>query len=73
MLFWWPLYRINDQVFVQNHILFFDQLDVPFDPTNPYESVRPRTTIEDGQEVSEWRVTIEDLQSFVHKNGSFPR
>jgi hypothetical protein len=42
ILFWWPMYRVDDQVLVQNGILFLDKLSTPFDPTNPFTYVPPR-------------------------------
>ncbi len=67
-IFWWPMYRENDTVFIQNHILFFDQLQSPFDERNPFSSVRGRQTInEDGNRISEWSVQIDELEEFLIK------
>jgi hypothetical protein len=67
-IFWWPMYRVNEQVFIQNQILFFDQLQSPFDERNPFSSVTERLTInEDGNIISEWSVQIHDLEEFLIK------
>jgi hypothetical protein len=55
-------------VFIQNHILFFDQLQSPFDERNPFSSVRGRQTInEDGNRISEWSIPIDELEKFLIK------
>lgn len=65
-IFWWPMYRVNDNVLIQNHILFFDQLQSSFDERNPFSSVTERQTIdEDGNIISEWSVQINELEDFL--------
>jgi hypothetical protein len=67
-IFWWPMYRMNGHVFIQNHILFFDQLQSQFDERNPFSSVTERQTIdEDGNRISEWSVQINELEEFLIK------
>jgi len=67
-IFWWPMYRENDTVFIQNHIMFFDQLQSPFDERNPFSSVADRQTLdEDGNRISEWSVQINELEEFLIK------
>lgn len=62
----WPLYREESDVYVQNHLLFLDQLPHELDPTEPWESVHPRSVVdEDGQRISEWRVSIDDIEEFL--------
>lgn len=63
-LFWWLLYRNKNKVFIQNAILFFDQLKEPFDLKNPYTSIPPREIItDDGLTISEWSIDIDDLRN----------
>jgi contact-dependent growth inhibition (CDI) system CdiI-like immunity protein len=65
-IFWWPMYRMNETVFIQNQILFFDQLQSPFDERTPYPFVPKRTTInENGESISEWSVRINELEEFL--------
>jgi hypothetical protein len=67
-IFWWPMYRENGTVFIQNHIMFFDQLQSPFDERNPFSSVADRQTLdEDGNRISEWSVQINELEEFLIK------
>jgi hypothetical protein len=62
----WPLYRIGDQVYVQNHIVFRDELDQPYDETKPWLSVGPRETVdEDGNHLSEWIISLEGVRQFL--------
>lgn len=68
-IFWWPMYRVNNKtVCIQNHILFFDKLQSPFDESNPFSSVPERRTInEDGDNISEWLVSIDEVRHFWMK------
>jgi hypothetical protein len=65
---WWPLYRVGQTVSVQNQLLFLDSLREPFDPADPYPHVSElRTRSEDGQAISEWRITLADLEQFLSR------
>ena len=65
-IFWWPMYRVNETVLIQNQILFLDQLQSPFDEHTPFSFVPKRQTInEDGDVISEWSVRINDLEEFL--------
>lgn len=69
LVFWWPMYRVNDTVFIQNHILFFETLQSPFDERNPFSFVPVRRTVdEDGNKISEWSVRISDLEGFLNRS-----
>jgi hypothetical protein len=64
-VFCWPLYRAGDDVFVQNALVFLDELTVPFDPARPWLSVQPRATVdEDGNRISEWRTEMAGIRRF---------
>lgn len=69
LVFWWPLYRTGDTIHVQNAIRFVEHLDVPFDPGNPFGSVPERQEIsEDGERISEWRISVQDVQDFLRES-----
>lgn len=62
----WPLYRDQEEVFVQHRLLFFDELPAPFEPGAPWESVDPRTMVdEEGRPISEWHVALKDIEDFL--------
>jgi hypothetical protein len=61
----WPLYRSGDEVYVQNHLIFLDELLHEFDPATPWESSAPRSVGEDGHEISEWQLQVTDLREFL--------
>lgn len=64
-LFWWPIYREAQTVFLQNQLLFFDQLSSAFDSSVPFVHVAERRTVNaDGERISEWSVPIEELSRF---------
>jgi hypothetical protein len=53
--------------FLQNHLLFYEQLSRPFSIENPYSSVRDRETIsKDGDRISEWSVCFSEIEEFAH-------
>jgi hypothetical protein len=63
---WYPMYRVDDTVFIQNQILFLDELPLPFDENDPFSSVPERRTTSDrGELLSEWSVPLEDLKTFL--------
>ncbi len=65
-LVWWPMYREGDTIFVQNHLLFFHQLSRPFSLDRFWESVPDRRIVgEEGQKVSEWVTTVQDIRDFL--------
>ncbi|SFC82503.1 hypothetical protein SAMN05421773_106174 [Streptomyces aidingensis] len=67
-VFCWPLYREGEQVFVQNSVIFLDELTEAFDPEAPWASVGPRETItEDGDEISEWHTSMDALRAFFRR------
>jgi hypothetical protein len=65
----WPLYREESEVYVQNCLLFLDQLSHDFDPAAPWDSVYPRSVVgEDGERISEWRVSVDDIGEFLERS-----
>ncbi|MGQ4483939.1 hypothetical protein [Streptomyces sp. SAS_276] len=61
----WPLYRCQDEIFVQNSLIILDELDGAFEPDNPWLSVGPREVVdENGNRISEWRTDIAAVQKF---------
>lgn len=67
----WPLYRVRDEVVVQNSLIFLDELDREFDPESPWLSVRSREVMdEDGNRISEWRTDIAAVREFGRRRSS---
>lgn len=65
-IYWWPMYRLGDTVQFQNHILFLNELETPFEPNDPFRFVPERVVINsDGEKISEWSASIADLESFL--------
>lgn len=61
----WPMYREDEDVYIQNALIFLDQIEETFDPEVPWDSVRPRHTInEDGNKISEWTTSMDSLREF---------
>jgi hypothetical protein len=59
----WPLYRIGNEVHVQNQVIFLDQLEQKFDESAPWRSVASRETVnEDGVALSEWHCSIYEIR-----------
>jgi CdiI N-terminal domain len=72
MLYWWPMYRDGKTVHFQEHMLFFDQLRVPFDIRDPYASIPPRRVVDDdGEALFEVSISVDDIHSFLRScNGT---
>jgi hypothetical protein len=67
-VFCWPLYRNGDDVFVQNAVIFLEDLTESFDPERPWLSVRPHASVdEDGNTISEWLTDMSQVRSFLDK------
>jgi hypothetical protein len=65
-LFWWVIYLIGNNVHVQNHVLFLEDLDERFDENEPYKFIPEREIqTEEGEQISEWIIDIEDIIDFL--------
>jgi hypothetical protein len=54
---WWKMYLLGDTVYIQNQILFLDELTAPFNENDIYSSIPERETeTEDGDKISEWQI-----------------
>ena len=61
----WPMYREGEDVYIQNALIFLDEIEENFDPAAPWDSVRPREAIdEDGNKISEWITSMGSLREF---------
>jgi len=61
----WPMYREGEDVYVQNAIIFLDEIEGAFDPATPWDYVGPRHEIdEDGNKISEWTTSMGSLREF---------
>ncbi|HKV34163.1 MAG TPA: hypothetical protein VJP89_07580 [Pyrinomonadaceae bacterium] len=66
-IYWWPMYRLDDTVYFQNHILFLNELETPFEPNDAFRFVPERVVINsDGEKISEWSAPITDLESYLN-------
>lgn len=71
LLFWWPMYRIEQTVLLQNQLLVFDQLNSTFSANDPYVHVPDHKTVNaDGERISEWSVPLQELDHFLLKLSS---
>lgn len=61
----WPMYREGEEVYVQNSIIFLDELDEQFNPQEPWRYVEPRSSVdEDGNRISEWLTSTSQVRRF---------
>jgi hypothetical protein len=61
----WPMYREGKDVYIQNAIIFLDEIEGAFDPTTPWGYVGPRQGIdEDGNKISEWTTSFDSVREF---------
>ncbi|SRR5690606_3439636 len=65
---WWPMYLVGRKVYIQNQILFLEELETPFNEKELYNFISKReTSSEDGEKISEWCVDIDSLIDFMDK------
>src|SRR5262245_51858075 len=63
---WWPLYRLGDEVKIQNQLVLMQNLPGILDPAHPFRLVPPRTIVStEGTPISEWTTSLNALQRFV--------
>jgi CdiI N-terminal domain len=61
----WPMYREGEDVYIQNALIFLDEIEGDFDSAAPWDRVGPRHTIdEDGNKLSEWTTSMDSLIEF---------
>ncbi|MBA4184366.1 MAG: hypothetical protein H0X49_10175 [Acidobacteria bacterium] len=66
---WWKAWKIEEEIFVQNQLLFLNQFPDLFDIKNPYKFIGNRTTkTEDSEQISEWKISLEDIENFLKAN-----
>ena len=65
----WPLYKINNKVYVQNSLIFMDNLKQPFNEQMIYSFVPERGTISEdtGEPISEWQISLDDLATWLSR------
>ena len=65
-IFMWPMWRKGDIVWVQNHVLFLDEIVGGFEPEQPHLHLPARETVSaDGERVSEWTTSVRALAAFL--------
>ena len=68
-IFWWLLYVIEEKIYIQNHVLFMGDLEDDFDEEDIYKFIPIREThTEEGEPISEWSVTINDIEECLRKD-----
>ena len=66
-IFLWPAYRDGEAVYIQHKLLLPELVKGGFDMLNLYAQVgERRTSSEEGQLISEWQVSVEDIARFLH-------
>jgi hypothetical protein len=69
-IFWWPMYRQDDKVLVHNQMLLLMHHRELLNPDNPYTFIYEYESVdEEGQKVSEWEISIEDISTFLRQAG----
>lgn len=62
---WWALYVVGDKVYLQNQLLFYDDLRKPFSIEKAADCLVDRKLSGGDGEVSEWAITLEDVRKFI--------
>lgn len=62
----WPIYREKGDIFIQNHMIFVDDISGVIDISNIIEAIPSHRMIdEDGNKLSEWKCHISELSVFL--------
>jgi hypothetical protein len=62
-LMWWPMWREGEIVYIQNQILFMDDIRASFNESEPHRFIPKRATVtDDGEKISEWSVNVNDIR-----------
>lgn len=68
-ILWWKMYRIEENIHIQNQVLFMEDLDKEFDEENIYQFIPERRTLtEDGDSISEWIISLKDIIDSIGNN-----
>lgn len=64
---WWPCYRIDENVYIQNQLRFDEQIP-SFAVEHLYDYIDDRKTVtDDGEQISEWELPLESLRDYVNR------
>lgn len=64
-IFCWVIYIEEERAYIQNHVLFLDELSVPFVPEDINMHISKREEInEDGMKISQWSVDVSSIEEF---------
>lgn len=62
---WWVFYQVNSVVYIQNKLLFIENLGCDFLESDLYAYIPERETeTDEGDHISEWAVELHDIASF---------
>ncbi|WP_426161465.1 hypothetical protein [Pseudoduganella sp. R-34] len=65
-VFWWVMYLNGDDIVVQNHVLFLDELGEPFELSALYQFIPNQEGVEPGEPPpSEWKTNLAEIKSFL--------
>jgi hypothetical protein len=64
----WPLYREGDLVRIQNRYLWCGTFPPGFKVSDLNDFIGDRVEVEDGHRLSEWVVTVQDIQEFLERS-----
>jgi hypothetical protein len=63
----WPMWRDDELVYVHERLFILNQLDHKFDVEQPYSHIGQRLQIGEDGRISEWRLQVEDISSFLQR------
>lgn len=65
-IFWWILYKEDQIVHIQNHVLFLETISEGFKIENIHSYIPEREIYtEDGETISEWSIDIKEIKDFI--------
>lgn len=65
-IFWWVMYVVGDVIYLQNHVLFLEEISERFTVESMYLHIQDREIAnEDGEKISEWVISKDCLKDFL--------
>jgi len=65
---WWVMYPNGQDVYIQDHVLFLDELQQSFDERDMYRFIPDREVhTDEGGLISEWVIDINDVRGCLEQ------
>ena len=63
---WWPMYRVNETIILQEQLLFLEPIRNQISLDELFQFVSPRQKVKSDPTPSEWQLSVGELSQFLH-------